>query len=158
VYIIYIWYIIYIHIISYYIHISELQNKFKIFKFFIFKLYIHLLKFIMYWKIAICWKFKIQKFKSDFLCTKCIIWVFSWSAYVDYAPKFNNSYSYFHLSKYRENNLVLNFVFLYIQTLEHDKLFMWQCYVVCNVVGGWQRPWTNSRRWKDQKLFTPCWL
>jgi hypothetical protein len=40
---------------------------------------------------------KIQKWFSMY---KFVIWISSWSTYVDYAPMFNNSYSYFDLSKY----------------------------------------------------------
>jgi hypothetical protein len=64
------------------------------------------------------------KFKSVFLHSKFTLWIFSWFIYVDYGSRFNNPYSYFHLSRYRKRNLNLNFMFFYIQTLEHDKTYV----------------------------------
>ncbi len=87
--------------IIYYIHISELKINGNILGF-IFKLSIYLLKLIKYWNITNM--LKILKFKSDFLCSKFIIWMFSWCTYVNYASKFNNPYSNFHLSKYWKKN------------------------------------------------------
>jgi hypothetical protein len=38
---------------------------------------------------------------------------------------------------------------LYIQTLKHGQVFMWQDCVKCNVVCGWQMYWTFLKRSKD---------
>jgi hypothetical protein len=63
------------------------------------------------------------------------MWIFSWSTYVDYAPNFNNSYSYVHLIKYLKILLYFKLYILYIQTLEHDKVFVTTlCHMWCGSV------------------------
>jgi hypothetical protein len=89
-----------VHNIYTYTNIYFFENKNIIG--FMCELFIYLLKFIMYWNMMD--KLKILKFKSDFLCSKCIIWIFSWFTYVDYVSKFNNPYAYFHLNKYWKRN------------------------------------------------------
>jgi hypothetical protein len=106
-----------VHNIYTYTNINFFENKNIIG--FMCELFICLLKFIMYWNMMD--KLKILKFKSDFLCLKCIIWIFSWFTYVDYASKFNNPYSYFHLNKYEKEIKMLTLWFFL-----HSNIGIWK--------------------------------
>jgi hypothetical protein len=73
----------------------------------------------MYWNIMDM--LKILKFKSDFLCSNFVVWIFSCCTYVDYVSQFNNPYSNFHLNKYWKIKNIYIYTFQMLQGLCHPN-------------------------------------